>query len=122
MIRFGGKGLLKAAGLGIGLVIGLSACANKPIIPQPGEVAVVVGGGSSSNQNVHYIEDPGTHIKVSNGDRVVYIPAGVRDFITGKPGTVGIDRSDPNPVYTAGGKDGVQPIQVVPYSHVVFMQ
>jgi hypothetical protein len=121
-VRFTSRGLfvpLASAVAGLGLL--LSGCANKPITPQPGEYAFVVGGGSSSNQNVHYIVDPGVHIKVSNGDRAIYVPAGVRDFITGKPGTAGIDRSDPNPVYTKAGDNGVKPIQVTPYSHVVFM-
>lgn len=96
----------------------LSGCANKPVVPQPGEFAFVVGGGSSSNQNVHYIVDPGVHIKVSNGDRVLYVPAGVRDFITAKPGTEGADRTNPDPSYTKG-ENGVKPIQVLTYDHVV---
>lgn len=112
--------LAPAAGLAAALAMLLTGCANKPIVPQPGEYAFVVGGGSSSNQNVHYIVNPGVHIKVSNGDRAVYVPAGTRDFITGKPGTQGIDRSNPNPSYTKGGADGVKPIQIITYDHVVF--
>ena len=108
---------LAAVIAGAGLL--LSGCANKPIVPQPGEYAFVVGGGSSSNQNMHYIVDPGVHIKVSNGDRAVYVPAGIRDFITAKPGTEGADRTNPNPSYTKG-ENGVKPIQVVTYDHVIF--
>ena len=111
--------LLPVAAGASALAVALSGCANKPVIPQPGEYGFVIGGGSSSNQNLHYIVDPGVHIKVSNGDRVLYIPAGVRDFVTAKPGTQGADRTNPDPSYTAGGSDGVKPIQVRTYDHVV---
>lgn len=112
--------LLPAAALAGALAVVLTGCANKPIVPQPGEYAFVVGGGSSSNQNVHYIVDPGVHIKVSNGDRAVYVPAGVRDFKTEKPGTEGADRTNPDPSYTKAGTDGVKPISIITYDHVVF--
>lgn len=97
----------------------LGACSNQPVVPQPGEYAFVVGGGSSSNQNLHYIVGPGVHIKVSNGDRVLYVPASTRDFITAKPGSKGADRTNPNPSYTAG-QNGLKPVQVLTYDHVVF--
>lgn len=97
----------------------LAGCSNQPVVPQPGEYGFVVGGGSSSNQNLHYIVSPGVHIKVSNGDRVLYVPAGTRDFITAKPGTKGADITNPNPSYTAGA-EGEKPIQILTYSHVVF--
>lgn len=118
-MSFSSRKALAAAGVA-GLAIVLAACANKPVVPQPGEYAFVVGGGSSSNQNLHYIINPGVHIKVSNGDRVVYVPGGVRNFVTGKPGgDVTVDRTDPTPSYTKG-ESGVKPIQVLTYSHVVF--
>ena len=120
-MRFTRRGLIPlAAGL-TALGLSLSGCANKPVIPQPGEYGVVVGGGSSSNQNVHYIVNPGVHIKVSNGDRVIYVVAGVRNFKEVKPGQAGDDDS-PTPAYTAGdSKQGIKPIQVVSYEHVSFM-
>lgn len=107
------KGAALAAAVAAAAV-GLAACSHAQ--PSLGEYAIVTNHGSGSNQDIRQVVQPGVSYTSGSGTTSWYVPAGIRNYVTGTGG----DRAIPQAELTGPGPKGEAGMSDLTYTSVYF--
>jgi hypothetical protein len=102
------------AGAAAAAAIGLAACSHAQ--PSLGEYAIVTNHGSGSNQEIRQVVQPGVSYTSGSGSTSWYVPAGIRNYVTGTGG----DRATPQAELTATGPGHEDGMSDLTYTSVYF--
>lgn len=104
---------LAGAGLALGSLM-LAACSHAQ--PSLGEYAIVTGHGLDSNQEVQQVVQPGVSYTTGSGTTTWYVPAQIRNYVTGNGG----DRAAPQAELTGVGPGKEDAMSDLTYTSVYF--
>lgn len=108
--------ILAAAAAALGAVA-LAACSQAQ--PSLGELAIVTGHGSLSNQQVQQVVQPGVRYTTGSGTTTWYVPAQVRNYVTGTD-AANSDRTNPQAELTGTGPAGEDAMSDYTYTSIYF--
>lgn len=102
---------------GAAALAGLAACSN--IQPSLGQYGIVTGHGALSNQQVQKVVSPGVKYDTGSGTTTWYVPADVRNYVTGTDPN-NSDRTNPQAELT-GSKGASSGMSDYAYTYVGFI-
>jgi hypothetical protein len=95
-------------------MLALAGCSH--IQPSLGQYAIVTGHGSFSSTKVEQVVDPGVNVHLGSGTTTWYVPANVRNYVTGTVRSQS-DRTNPQAELT-GSSDASPGMQDYTYTYV----